>query len=395
MIKDFFKIAFKNLKNRQLRSYLTVLGIVISVASIVALLAISAGLQAAIVEQFDKIGSNRLFVMVPGGQPGTIAGLTTKDVETLEKIPDFDYVTPYLMEMSAKIEYSKEIQYNMVIGFPDDDADKRWESMDLDFLDGRSFRDGEKNAVMIGYLVSNDIFDKEIKVGNKILINDAKFEVVGILDEIGNPQDDKQMYIPLDTARDLFNKPDEVNMIDVEVKEGRDLDYVADKAARALERSRNDENFEIMSPMQILEFLDNILGIVKGVLVSIALISLVVGAVGIMNSMYTSVMERTKEIGIMKSIGATNFKIMSLFLIEAGLIGLVGGIVGVALGWGIAYGVDAMATAAGFKLLKITFNFLIVIEGLGYSVFVGMLAGALPSYQASRMKPVDALRWGK
>ena len=146
MNKGFFRIVIRSLKERQLRSWLTAVGIVISVASIVALISISNGLQGAIKEQFEQIGTNRIFVMTKGGDPASTTGLTKEDAETLEKMWEFEYVTPYLMEPAAKVGFSNEEQYKMVMGFPSEDADKRWESYGTGFLEGDVFKEGDKRV---------------------------------------------------------------------------------------------------------------------------------------------------------------------------------------------------------------------------------------------------------
>ena len=134
------------------------------------------------------------------------------------------------------------------------------------------------------------------------------------------------------------------------------------------------------------------LAIVKGILVSIASISLIVGCVGILNSMYTSVLERRKEIGIMKSIGAKDREVMLLFILESGIMGFIGGILGIILGIILSFGVQLTAAAAGFKLLKVTISPMLLIGGMLFAVMIGMLSGALPARQAARLHPVDALR---
>ena len=395
MIVDYTKVALTNLRHRKLRSWLTILGIVISVMSIVALISISNGLENAIREQFEKIGANRIYVLVPGGQPGTQSGLSTKDVDTLERMAEFNYVTPYLIETSAKLTFGQEIQYGRIIAWPSEDAEKRFADYDLKFLEGNHFQEKETRAAIVGYLTATDLFKKDIHANNNMFINDQKFQIVGVLEEIGNEEDDRQIIIPLDTAREVFNKPDEVHIIEATVKTGKNIEEVVEKVKRNLKRDRNDEHFQVLTPTQILNFLGTTLAIIHGILVSIATISLIVGCIGIMNSMYTSVLERTKDIGVMKSLGARNNDIMLLFLIEAGLIGLVGGVIGVVLGMALSFSVGAAAKQAGFALLKIQFDWVLVVWGLLFAIFIGMISGALPSRQAARLHPVDALRWNQ
>ena len=213
------------------------------------------------------------------------------------------------------------------------------------------------------------------------------------MEEIGNSQDDNSINIDFDTFREIFDAEDRVDAITATAKPGLDMDALKEKTERKLERARGDENFQVMTSANILEQVNSILGIVQFVLIGIAGISLLVGGIGIMNSMYTSVLERTKEIGIMKSVGARNSDILLIFLVESGFIGLIGGIFGVLLGTGMALAVGAIAKQAGFALLKIVIDYKILLFGLSFAFVLGMISGALPAYRASKLKPVDALRY--
>ena len=167
---------------------------------------------------------------------------------------------------------------------------------------------------------------------------------------------------------------------------------VKEEIEKELERKRDDTNFQVVTATQILEQINEVLGIIQFVLIGIAAISLVVGGIGIMNSMYTSVLERTKDIGIMKAIGAKNLDIFEIFLIESGLIGLVGGLFGTALGSFVAVIIGEFSKNAGF-LLKITIEPLVLAFGLVFSFLAGIISGVLPAMQAARLKPADALRY--
>ncbi len=394
MIRDYAQIAIENLKQRSLRSWLTTLGVIISVAAIVILILVSNGLKLAITEQFNKLGSQRVFVMAgDGGQPGVRSGLSTRDVESLERMGAFKYVLDILVEPSVEVTSGRKTYYGMVFGFPPKYIAQNFADYDLTFEQGRAFHDGESDAVILGSLVAHEHFDKDLSLHNQLLINKKTFTVVGILNPVGNDQDDSQIYIPLPTARELFNKSDGVSFIDLTVKNGIDISAVAERIERQLKRDRGDDNFHVMTPAQILRFLNTILGIVQGILVSIAGISLLVGAIGIMNMMFTSVLERTKEIGVMKSVGARNRDILLLFVFEAGLLGFFGGIMGSLLGSLVSLGIGFLAAQAGFSLLAISFEPLVVLSGILFATAVGMISGLMPAYRAAYLHPVDALRW--
>ena len=162
----------------------------------------------------------------------------------------------------------------------------------------------------------------------------------GVFEKIGNRFDDNALVITIDSARDLFNEEDEVSEILVKTKKDLKPSDVAEDISHALRKSRDEkkgeESFNVQTYEQVLKSVETILGIVRAVLIGIAGISLLVGAVGIMNTMFTAVLERTREIGVMKAIGARNYDIMSLFMIESGIYGLIGGVIGIAMGLGMS-----------------------------------------------------------
>ncbi|MBL7148339.1 MAG: ABC transporter permease, partial [Nanoarchaeota archaeon] len=304
MIKDYFKFAAISVQHRSLRAWLTILGIVIGVAAIIALITISYSMQASIEEQFEMFGTNRIMVAPQGfmGSAGSTAeGLTEDDVDTLEGMSEYKYISPFLMKVS-QVEYHGEVRFPIVVGMPPEDFDEVYVDMGIDVESGRMLRNGDGYSVVIGYRVAGDMFEDDLRVKNKIKINEKDFRVVGIMEEIGNPEDDNQLIIPLDTMRDLYDEPDKVDMIFAQAKPGVDMEDLQEKTEKRLENARGDENFQVISPAQMAEQIGQILGIIQFILIGIAAISLIVGAVGIMNSMYTSVLERTKEIGIMKSV---------------------------------------------------------------------------------------------
>src|SRR3989344_3487933 len=393
MIDDYLRFAVNNILHRKIRSWVTVLGIIIGVAAIIALISVSQGLKGSIEEQFSTFGAGRILISAKGFQgPGSASsGLTEKDVDTVKRLSEFKYVTPTLFT-TAEIKYSNEVKFTGVQGLPAEDYSKAFQDVGIEVEEGRNIRTGEKKVALIGYRVANEMFDKEVRLKSKLEINGEEFRVVGIMKEIGNAQDDNSINIPLDAYRDAFNEPDHVDIIIAQAKEGVNIPETQKKLERELKKARDDENYQVLTAEQIAQQINNILGVVQIVLIGIAAISLVVGGIGIMNSMYTSVLERTKEIGIMKSIGAQNKNILTIFLIESGLLGLVGGLFGVAIGIGIGQIVTLAAKQGGYGFLKVPISPTIILFGLGFAFIVGMASGTLPAVKASRLNPVDALR---
>lgn len=393
MLVDYFLMAINSISHRKLRSWLTVIGIIIGVAAIISLITTSRSLESTIEQQFEQFGANRILISAKGFQgPGTLSqGLTQEDVETIEKISGFKYVVPALFRTS-EIKHNKETGFTLVGGIPAENFEQFFEDAGIEIQEGRNIQDNEKNVAIIGALAAKEMFDKELRIGEDIEINKQEFEIVGILEEVGNSQDDNQINIPIDAAREIFNEPEAVDTIIAQVKSSSDIPLLQEKIEKELERKRDDTNFQVLTATQILEQINQVLGVMQVVLVGIAAISLVVGAIGIMNSMYTSVLERTKDIGIMKAIGARNLDILQIFLIESGLIGFVGGIFGIILGTIMALIIGQFSKNAGF-LLIINIEPLILIFGLLFAFIVGVISGSLPAYQASKLKPVDALRY--
>jgi putative ABC transport system permease protein len=395
-MKDYFLMALKNVKNRKLRNSLTILGIIIGVAAIVALISISAGLKSSINEQFEKMGSNRFFVSASGGgDPSFRTGLNMDDVSALESLTELEWVNPYLISMEVVKLGREEVSGIPVMGLLTDNFEERITFSDWKAEKGRYLTAQDKYSVLIGSKIAVDGFDKNIIVNSNLVIKDHKFKVIGILEEFGNPQDDSSIFMPLDVMQDVFDKEDEVTMIDCIVKTGLDINAAAKKASKRLEKIRDEETFEIITPEQLLEQLGSILVILQVVLIGIAAISLVVGAIGILNSMYTSVLERTNEIGVMKAIGAKNSDIGLLFVFESGIIGFVGGIIGVLLGFIMSKAIENFAAIAGYSILKVEVSFGLMAFGLGFALIVGILSGALPAKKAAKLRPVEAMRYGK
>lgn len=395
MFKDLFKIALRSMVNRKTRTILTTLGIIIGITAIISLISVSQGLENAILDQFSEIGMDKIYVNAKGGGgiPGAGVSLTDDDLEAVERMAEIKLVMPYTMK-SAEITYAKETEYDFLAGIPADKFYLLGENYGLDLKKGSWITSKDSFSAIIGPRVADDMFEKEISVKNSILIEGKKFRVKGILEEVGNAEDDSMIYIPLETLRRIF--PDEKNkisIIDAQVKEGLYPKDVVPKVEKALERERDDDDFEVYTAENIIKQTQSILGIVEIVLSSIAAISLIVGGIGIMNSMYTSTLEKTSEIGIMKGIGARNMTIMKIFLIESSIMGLVGGALGSLFGTLIAKGVQAGAAAAGFSMMNVKISLPLIAFGIGFAVLTGAISGAIPAYRASKMSPVDALQY--
>ena len=402
MILDYFGFSISNLQKRKLRSWLTLLGIVISILIIFVLASLSIGLQESVKEQFREIGADKFFVQ-PKGFVGLVGGdsaakLTLEDVKTIEKVQGVRKTGTMGVE-SAKIEFGDEIRFTRIVGLDVDSIDLFFESSGLEIIEGRKLRKSQKRKIVLGNsYVDNSFLQKGVSLGNQISINDEKFRVVGVLSSAGNSEDDRQIYMEKEEFDEFFETEGRISIITVQIESESDLKDIANKVEKKLRFSRDvkeeNQDFSILTPEEILQSFGNILDILTGFLLGIAGISLLVGGINVANTMYTSVLERTKEIGIMKSIGARNESVLTLFVVEAGILGLVGGLIGIFLGILISKSVEIYVDKfLGFGLLEAAFPTYLVVGCLGFSFVVGIFSGIWPAMQAVKVKPVEALRY--
>jgi putative ABC transport system permease protein len=401
MIAEYFKIAMKSIMQRKLRSLLTLIGIFIGIAAVVSLISIGQGLQAVVEEEFMALGANKILVQPAGSSFGAVetrSALTKDDVEVIERVSGVARVG-YSTYTVALMEWgSDDFQLGFVASIPSGDSGvvikdlMRTERVAL----GSELRENEKRRVFLGYNYGfSKRHDTLLSPGRKILVNDVEFEVVGIKESDGNEPDNNIVYMNEHDFNDLFDL-DKVDIIVVEVLPGRVPSDVVPDIEDALRRHRDvrlgQEDFEVETFENVLASFLVLLNVVQVIIIGIASISLFVGAVGITNTMYTAVIERTNEIGIMKAIGARNSDIQNMFLIESGLLGFVGGVLGVSIGYGISKIIEIIvANAIGADYLKPLFPPWLIIGSLIFAFVLGSISGWFPAKQAAKMNPVDAL----
>ena len=399
-IKDYIIFAVKSFKARKLRTFLTMLGIFVGIAAVVSLVSLGQGLEKAITEQFESLGTNKLMIMPKGGLygMGSSAVLDKDDLKIIQNAKGIRNAGGFVSKV-ASIEFGNERKYSWITGLPQDESKKIISDISTFKIEqGRDLKKSDSYKTVIGKMLADgDFFDKKVRIGDKLLVENRKFEVIGILGTIGNPQDDSQLIINLDSAVELFGGKEEYMTIMADVVDGETPSKVAESLKRNLRRHRGlkqgEEDFSIQTFEEMLESFGSILLIVQSVLIGIAAISLLVGGVGIMNTMYTSVFQRTNEIGIMKAIGARNSDILLIFLIESGFLGMIGGAVGIGIGFAIGKTVELAASQYGLEMFKASFPWYLILGALAFSFIVGSIAGVFPARQASKLKPVDALRY--
>lgn len=391
--REYLIYINNNVRARKIRSWLTMLGIIIGIAAIIGLITLSRSMNAAVEEQFEKMGISAIRI-IPGGLHGPpigSIGLSLDMREKIEEVKGIEYVNPILFDY-ATVEFNKEKEQAIIFSYDTTLNEKGFLDLDLQLLEGRFFGADEKGAVILGYDIAKTLFERKIQEKNTFVINDKKFKVVGIFKETGTNIDDR-VYMAFDDAQILFNKYGIANVFVVQTTEGADTVKVAKKINEKLLKSMQEEEFQVFTPQQLLKEIGAMMGIIQIVLASIASISLVVGAIGIMNSMFTAVLERTREIGVMKAIGAAKKDILLLFIIEAGFLGLIGGVIGTVLGTLFAYGVEYGAYIADFYLFSVNIDLVLIVETVLFSFLIGTIAGFIPAYRAASLKPVEALRY--
>ena len=404
MLQDLFILGVNNLKRKKLRSWLTMIGIFIGVAAVVSLLSISQGLQEYISQEFTEVlGVDKILIEPKNiGPPGSASSkslvLTSKDLKVIENVKGVKKVGGVLIK-SGVVKFKNKAEVVFTFGM-DKNYLSLFESLgSFRVIEGRELIDKDKFKVVVGYNHAfGDIWENPVKLRDTMNIEGEEFKVIGIRGKIGNPFDDNSISVQKETLRKLLDIEDEESIIIARIATGFNPEDIISEIERKLRKSRGEkegqETFHAHTSEQLLASFQNILVVIQVVLIGIAAISLLVGGIGIMNTMYASVLERTKEIGTMKAIGAKNSHILLLFVIESGLLGLVGGLIGIIIGLILAKTAEYFAAIyIGSHLLKASLNPLIILGSLVFSFIVGTLSGILPALQASKLKPVDALRY--
>jgi putative ABC transport system permease protein len=410
-VLESIRVALQGLAANKLRSSLTMLGIVIGVGAVIALLALGEGTQAAITEEIQGIGSNLIFI-TPGSEEGHGPGATRSVADTLTladaeaiaapgSVPGVLAVAPEFNN-NADVIYGSESVNATITGTTPDYPLVRSSSPEMgEFFTQQQMTTMARVAVL-GHQTAEDLFGGSDPLGRTIKINRVHFRVIGVMEEKGGGMGgnaDSTVYIPITTAqRKLFGGRAtsgtswKVSSINVSLVSEETMDAATDEITLLLRQQHKiqpgeDDDFSVMSQEDILSMAEQITGILTIFLGAIAAISLLVGGIGIMNIMLVSVTERTREIGIRKAVGAKRRDILMQFLIEAIVLSVIGGLLGILLGAGIAILVEQ----SGLMTTVVSAD--AVLLATGFSVAVGLFFGIYPSMRAARLHPIEALRY--
>ena len=401
-------IAMRALRVNKMRSILTMLGIVIGVAAVIAMIAIGGGAQQRLQEQIASLGSN-LLIVVPGSiiQSGARLGagnaqtLTEQDARAIvTEVPDVAFAAP-LSRSTAQVVFGNTNWSTSIYGVYNDYFDVR----EWNLTEGRLFDQGEISrfgkVAIIGKTVSSQLFGEDNPVGQVVRIRGIPFEIIGILESKGQSsqgQDqDDVIFVPLTTGRNrLFGEPRgriaRVGTIMIKAVDGSDTQEVENRINDLLrQRHRiqpgNENDFQVRNLTEILKTQEAASKVMSMLLAAVASVSLLVGGIGIMNIMLVSVTERTREIGLRLAVGARARDIMMQFLVEAMTLATLGGAMGVLLGVFISWLVAYLAN------WNISLSLLSIIFAVGFSAAIGIFFGYYPAKKAAKMQPIVALRY--
>ena len=391
--------SLRNLRIRKSRSFLTILSIFIGVATIFIFVSFGWGLYDYINELASGGSSDKFLVYGKGaGAPGLgDIRLTEDDLEAVERTRGVIEVIGYNMEV-VEIEQDSAKRFAFATGANPKDMKILMESFDAGIEKGRDLTAGDATKVTLGYnyQIPDKIFPKSLDINDKITINGEKFNIVGFYGSIGNPQDDSNIYMTEEGYGKLFPDTDDYAVL-VGRADAKDLDNTVKRVEKALRKSRDEEEGKeevfVSSFSDQLEAFSTALNVVVGFIILIALVSVLVSAVNTANTMVTSVLERVREIGVIKSIGARNSEIFNIFLFESSFLGFVAGVIGVIVGWLFVSSAGAILKALGWGFLSPHISLSLFVGGILFATIVGAISGVAPAVNASRMKPVDALRY--
>lgn len=399
-ISEISTLALKSLFRNKTRSILTMIGIIIGVSAVILLVSIGQGLQKYITDQFEQLGAN-LVVVVPGrvGRDGgnALAGgppnfnatkLTIKDGEEIAKLGGPIASVGVGIENQGTVEYKGKSKYTTIGGM----SSSYMKIRNLTVSRGRALiptddRAG-RNVVILGESVIEKLFGGGEVLGKEVTIGGQKFQVVGVLSKIGSGgfgvDINNFAIIPVTSAQKIFGMKT-VMVIGVKAESKEEISQVINIVKRHLSKKYDDNDFSVVDQSSLVDSINQILGVVTVALGGIAAISLVVGGVGIMNIMLVSVTERTREIGLRKAVGAKPSDILYQFLIEAVVLSLTGGAIGILIGalgsWGLS------------KVVSTSISIWSVILAFGVSATVGIIFGVAPAIRASKLNPIEALKY--
>lgn len=398
--KELMEYSIRGIIHRKTRSILTIFSITIGIIAIFILVSYGMGLYSY-VEQFSSASSADKITVMPKSFGGVGMDedfqLTEQDLRAVRNAPGV-YDATGIYYKAAEITRDKEKKYAFMIAY-DPEKPIIMEISNIDILSGRELKKGDSGKVVLGYnyLIKDKIFSKSYELNDKITVDGNDFRVIGFYDSVGSPQDDAQIYLINSEYEKIYpDKSKGYNWIVGTVDISKIKDVITG-VENALRKTRNlekgKEDFFVQSFEDLIKTFSNVLNGIIAFVMLIALISMVVSAINTSNTMITSVLERTREIGVMKSVGAKNIEIAKIFIFESGFLGAVAGVIGVAIGFFISSALGSVIKTAGWGFLTPAFPWTLFAGCIIFAALTGAISGLAPAIRASRISPVQALRY--
>ncbi len=400
MLWNAFLLAVREISRNRLRSFLTILGVVIGVAAVITLVTVGGGVTAKVTEDMSKLGTNLLMVRPgqfrgPGGGPSNAKPFTYKDLEAVRReVPDLVGVAP--TATSSGIAVYSNSNWSTTIRGTDNEY---FTVKDWDVTEGRTFSIRETRSglavCIIGQTVNKQLFGSENAMGKRIRVKNISLQVIGVLTAkgttgMGSDQDDI-IIVPLRTLQRRVSGNQDIRMFEIKVRDGASTSPVQTQIETLLRERRHigkdeDDNFRIHDMTEIVSTMQSTTKVLTALLGAVAAVSLLVGGIGIMNIMMVSVTERTREIGTRLAVGALDRDVMVQFLVEAMVLSSLGGVIGLMI-----------AVAGSYALVKVLdvpliFNIGVSVLAFFFSAAVGMIFGFFPARKAAHLDPIEALR---
>lgn len=385
---SIIKMAFFSILSNKVRSILTMLGIIIGISSVIVLVGMGEGTKQKVASQIEKLGTNLITVNITGNRNKAVS---TNELEELKQKPGIKDIAPTLTQNNINIKGGSKTATTTMEASTPNYATIRKLNVDSGRFIQQNDLDNRYKVAVIGVNIADEIFGSRNVIGEIINVNGYDFNVIGVLQEQGgsggNSGDDR-IIVPLSTAQRILKSKDIRNFY-IEASNKESVDEAMGYLQLFLNKKYNNDtrSYRILNQTSLLETSNQTNDSMTAMLSGIAGISLVVGGIGIMNIMLVSVIERTKEIGIRKAIGAKREHILTQFLIEAGSISGIGGILGVLFGYIFAY------IGNNYLKMNITISTNVVIIAFLFSLAVGVVFGMYPANKASKLNPIDALRF--
>ncbi|MFC1789969.1 ABC transporter permease [Patescibacteria group bacterium] len=396
---ETIKVALQALKTNKVRSFLTMLGIIIGVSSVILLLAIGTGLKNYITGQLADLGATTIFVMPGnvgfggeggGSTPGAGIALPKFTEKHLQKLKNrsktIALIMPYI-EANGNLKYKTKTKITQLSGVGTEYPEVRNQAVERGRFFSTSHINSSKKVIVLGSAIAEDLFDKQDPIGKKITISGQRFTILGILESKGGMMGvsyDDLAFAPWTTVMDL-NELEYIQSFWLTSQNPETVTKTKEEVEKILLADFDEEDFSVLDTKSLLDTISSILGVITAALGGIAAISLLVGGIGIMNIMLVSVTERTREVGLRKAVGATPKAILVQFLTEAVIFSVLGGTIGIIIG--------ILGSLALNRFVQTSIDLWSIGLSFGVSSLVGIVFGVAPAAKAAKLDPITALRY--